>query len=341
MKQFSAPPESKQMVKTTTHIVSEVIQPKAAKLEETNISKQQAKPVLGLDDLCRSTEGPRLSSPTQQASHTSSVAFLTSFSKKKSKRKKDPLKLLKSKKTLLAAQLLQANVAGPKICAIKGKRSKRTASVGTFVEYLVQWETSRGAVQWVSQKILENEHMCSSQAKSFLLKYENRARLEREEKAEMMQQNAAKIIQNAFQSYICRRNFRRLRFAVLRLQCLYRGERDRLSARRQALLIKRKQKQLRSFESRGDVEPIGEMGFGDISSVLRDAFLSVINDGKYCWHEKPSLMWSCQYCSYSNEARKERCDLCLRVPSSSNKLLQLSKQSNAKPMKVSIVNYQK
>lgn len=332
------------MVKSTTHKLGEVIHPKAVKLEETSISKQhtsRAETSGRPDDLYTPSNGAKPSSPPQKRSHTSSVAFLTSFRTKKSTRKRDPLRLLKSKKTLLAAQLLQANVAGPRICAIKGKRSKRTASVGTFVEYLVQWETSRGKLQWVSQKILENEHMCSSQAKSFLLKYENRARLDREEKVEKMQQNAAKMIQNAFQSYICRRNFKRLRFAVLRLQCLYRGDRGRLSARRQALLIKRKQEKLRSFERRSDVEPIGEMGFGDISSVLRDAFLSVINDGKYCWHEKPSLMWSCQYCSYSNEARKERCDLCLRVPSSSNKLLQLSKQSHAKPMKVSIANYQK
>ena len=50
------------------------------------------------------------------------------------------------------------NVAGPRIAGIKAKRVVIT-STEIQVQYLVMWETSRGKCQWISQKILENEHL--------------------------------------------------------------------------------------------------------------------------------------------------------------------------------------
>ena len=81
---------------------------------------------------------------------------------------------------------------------------------------------------------------------------------------------------------------------------------------------------------------MGESGYGDVSAVLRDAYMAICNDGQYSWHEKIEPMWTCQSCSFQNEASSARCELCLRKPSASNKLLQLGKQAiqrNFRPSK--------
>ena len=63
---------------------------------------------------------------------------------------------------------------------------------------------------------------------------------------------------------------------------------------------------------------------GDIFSILRDARMGVINNGKHLIPDEN--MWTCEYCDFLNEQTSKACELCLETPSISRKVLQLGKQ---------------
>ena len=216
------------------------------------------------------------------------------------------------------------NVVGPRIVAIKGKRITRTSIRNEHVEYYVQWETCRGKCHWVSRKILANAKMCSTQASLFLLNYEEKVfrRIKRRKHEE--KSKAATMIQKYTRRFLELTRFKRICFHILRLQCICRGRHGRLEARRRRLLLERKREKLEKFSKRNN-NPTGEFGYGNVSAVLRDAYMAVCNEGKYSWQEKNVPMWKCLSCSFENESNSTRCELCLRKPSVSNKLLQLGR----------------
>ena len=62
---------------------------------------------------------------------------------------------------------------------------------------------------------------------------------------------------------------------------------------------------------------------GDIFSILNDARIGVINNGKLLIRRN---MWTCEYCDFLNGQTSKACELCLETPSISRKVLQLGKQ---------------
>ena len=245
---------------------------------------------------------------------------------------KDPVLKKNSKRGTILKKVKAAGneerILGPRVIAIKGKRIMNTGRKA-FIEYLVQWETSRGKLQWVSRKILANAEMCSTQANMFLANYEDKIHRRINRRKMEVKCQAATTIQKEVRRYIGCRKFKRIKFNVLRLQCICRRRYGRLEARRRRLLLERKRKKLEAINRNNDTQ-IGDGTYGNISAVLRDAYMAVCNEGKYSWHEKQNLMWKCLSCSFENESTSSICELCLRKPAVSNRLLQVGQQIRRK-----------
>ena len=192
------------------------------------------------------------------------------------------------------------------------------------VQYLVMWETSRGKCQWISQKILENEHLCSSQAKAFLYSYLQRAVNEEKLLKKSRGEDAATKIQKEMRRYICRKHFQLLTKAIIVLQLRFRSAKGQLHLRRQRLLKKRRLNYMKKLMEEKTNMSNKVNSIGDIFGILHDARMSVITSGNHTGSDEN--VWICEHCDFRNEQKAERCELCLEAPSISRKVLQLGKQ---------------
>lgn len=192
------------------------------------------------------------------------------------------------------------------------------------MQYLVVWESSRGKSQWVSQDILSNENLCSSQAKAFLNAYLNRVASEEKKVRQVKMEEAATVIQAEARRYVYQRKFRVFHKGVVLLQLRFRSARGQLHLRRQRLIRKRRLNYMqRMIEDESGLQQQTSIT-GDIFSILNDARMGVINNGKHLIPDEN--MWTCEYCDFLNEQTSKACELCLETPSISRKVLQLGKQ---------------
>eukprot|EP00943_MAST-04B_sp_MAST-4B-sp1_P001562 g1562.t1 len=211
---------------------------------------------------------------------------------------------------------------GPKIGCIKARRVVLT-STEIQTQYLVMWQTSRGKCQWVSEKILQNEHLCSSQAKAFLQSYLQRSINEEKLLHMRRSENAAISIQKEIRRYVYRKKFRLICKAVILLQLRFRSAKGQLHLRRQRLLKKKRLNFMKKFlDEKNYTQKVNAIG--DVFGILHDAKMSVIHHGNYIGINEN--LWICEYCDYQNEQNAEVCELCLETPSISRKMLQLGKQ---------------